>query len=212
MSKYYFVKLVKSILEEFKRRSAIINIEQRKSFINKYVNYAPSSNLNDLNLVLRKPVDRKFVRIGSDSIVNGTFVFETEKGLISIGDRSIIGGSSLMCIDEIEIGSDVMISWGCTFIDNNSHSLISEDRKDDILDWKKGIEEDKIGHFKNWEKVKHCKISIENKAWIGFNSIILQGVTIGEGAIVGAGSVVRKDVAPYSIVIGNPAKVIKQTL
>ncbi|MGC8751800.1 DapH/DapD/GlmU-related protein, partial [Hydrotalea sp.] len=67
------------------------------------------------------------------------------------------------------------------------------------------------GAYKNWEKVKSSPIKIADKAWIGFNVIILKGVTIGEGAIVGAGSVVTKDVPPYAVVAGNPAKIIKYT-
>lgn len=53
-------------------------------------------------------------------------------------------------------------------------------------------------------------IDIQDDVWIGANSVILSGVTIGRGAIIAAGSVVTKDVRPYSIVAGNPAKEIKQ--
>lgn len=53
-------------------------------------------------------------------------------------------------------------------------------------------------------------IEVHEHAWIGGNSTILQGVTIGEGSIVAAGSVVTKDVAPYTIVGGVPAKLIKK--
>ena len=53
-------------------------------------------------------------------------------------------------------------------------------------------------------------MAIEDDAWIGAGAIILPGVTIHKGAIVGAGSVVTKDVPPYSIVAGNPARVIRQ--
>ena len=52
-------------------------------------------------------------------------------------------------------------------------------------------------------------IAIEKNVWIGANTTILKGVTIGEGAVIGAGSVVTKDVAPQSIVAGNPAKLIR---
>ncbi len=52
-------------------------------------------------------------------------------------------------------------------------------------------------------------VVICDRAWIGFNSIILKGVVVGEGAVVGAGSVVSNDVAPYTVVAGNPAKFIK---
>lgn len=49
-----------------------------------------------------------------------------------------------------------------------------------------------------------------NKVWIGFNAIILKGVTIGEGAIVAAGAVVTKDVPAWTVVAGNPAVVVKK--
>ena len=52
---------------------------------------------------------------------------------------------------------------------------------------------------------KHLKIVIQDDVWIGFGAVVLSGVTVGRGAIVGAGAVVHKDVAPYSVVTGNPA-------
>jgi acetyltransferase-like isoleucine patch superfamily enzyme len=56
---------------------------------------------------------------------------------------------------------------------------------------------------------KQGAIVIEDDVWVGASAIILTGVTIGKGSIIGAGSVVTKDVKPYSIVAGNPAKIIK---
>ena len=57
-------------------------------------------------------------------------------------------------------------------------------------------------------KDTYAKITVEDHCWIGGNATILQGVTIGEGGIVGGGAVVTKDVAPYTIVAGSPAKKI----
>jgi acetyltransferase-like isoleucine patch superfamily enzyme len=70
-------------------------------------------------------------------MISGNFVFETNSGEIKIGSNTFIGGGLFVCIDGIEIGDNVMISWNCTFIDNNSHSLNWEFRKNDVHDWMK---------------------------------------------------------------------------
>ena len=63
---------------------------------------------------------------------------------------------------------------------------------------------------KDWSNVKSKPIKICDKVWIGFNAIVLKGVTIGNGAIIGAGAVVTKNVEPNCIIAGNPAVVIKK--
>jgi galactoside O-acetyltransferase len=60
----------------------------------------------------------------------------------------------------------------------------------------------------DWAGVKSSPVTIEDKVWIGFDAVILKGVRIGEGAIVGARSVVTRDVEPYTVVAGNPAIVV----
>lgn len=69
-------------------------------------------------------------------------------------------------------------------------------------------------YIKNFGKLPYqplgTQVNIGNDVWIGDNVIILPGVTIGDGCIIGGGAIVTKDVAPYSIVAGNPAKVIKK--
>lgn len=171
-----------------------------------------TTNINDLQLYLRYPDNRIYLTVGNDSLVSAVFYFENEHGNIIIGDRVMIGaGASFYCTDNITIGDDVLISWGCTIIDNNSHSAISSERKNDVLDWKRGHEEGVGSKYKDWSVVKSAPIIIKDKAWIGFNTIIMKGVTIGVGAIVASGSVVTKDVPDYAIVGGNPAKILKYT-
>ena len=67
-----------------------------------------------------------------------------------------------------------------------------------------------LASLKDWSVVRSAPIVIEDRAWIGFNAIILKGVTIGEGSVVAAGAVVTKDVEPYTVVAGNPARVVKR--
>lgn len=177
----------------------------------KFILCPQSSNISNMKISVRNPLDgKKYIEIGENCLINGTFIFEISEGIITIGDRTFIGGGTFICIDEIKIGSDVMFSWGCTIADNNSHSHVWSERENDVISWKKGVDENKIGGYKDWTNVKRGKVVIKDKAWIGFNSIILKGVTIGEGAIVGAGSVVTKDVPNWTIVAGNPAKIIRE--
>lgn len=140
--------------------------------------------------------------IGNGSIIQGTIISDRDGAVISIGENTFIGSSNIISAERIEIGDDVLIAWGCWIVDHNSHAISWEKRCNDVKDWYVGK--------KNWDNVIRKPVKINNKAWIGFNSIILKGITIGEGAIVGAGSVVTKDVPPYTIVAGNPAKIISE--
>lgn len=147
---------------------------------------------------------KNLLKVGDGSIVEGDLVFEKSGSIIEIGTNTFIGCSKIISASKVHIGNDVLIAWGCTIVDHNSHSINWGERKDDIKNWYVGK--------KDWTNVVVKGINIENKAWIGLNSIVLKGVTIGEGAIVAAGSVVTKDVQPYTIVGGNPAKVIKKII
>jgi acetyltransferase-like isoleucine patch superfamily enzyme len=66
------------------------------------------------------------------------------------------------------------------------------------------------GHPDDIETIESQGIVIENDAWIGTKATILKGVTVGEGAVVGACSVVTRDVEPFTVVAGNPARVVKR--
>jgi acetyltransferase-like isoleucine patch superfamily enzyme len=171
-----------------------------------------NSNITNINIQIRKSDAIKlYLALGNDSVVGGTFVFENENGRIDVGDRTFIGGASkFISINNISIGNDVLISWGCTFMDNNAHSLKWSERKDDVREWKKGIEENKVGYYKNWNNVKSSPIIIENKVWIGFEVVVLKGVKIGEGAIIASRSIVTKDVPDWTIVAGNPAQIVRE--
>ena len=159
----------------------------------------------------RTNVDKIRTLIGKDSMIGCTFIFESDEGFIKIGDRTFInGGTNLISRSYIDIGNDVTIGWGCYIYDHNSHSLDWQDRADDIkqqrMDYLNG---NNFTVNKDWSNVKSKPIKICDKVWIGFDVVILKGVTIGEGAIVGARSVVTKDVEPWTVVAGNPVKFIK---
>ena len=138
--------------------------------------------------------------IGQDSMVRCRIDFDSPDGAVVIGDRCYVGASHFVCHTAITLGNDVIVSWGVTVVDHDSHSLNWLVRQDDIPNWKKGI--------KHWNDVSVRAVVIGDKVWIGFGASILKGVTVGEGAVVGAKAVVTRDVAPYTVVAGNPARVV----
>jgi len=64
---------------------------------------------------------------------------------ITIGNNTFIGGGMFVSAADIEVGNNVMFSWGCTVIDNNAHSLKSSERLPDVADWKRGVDEGVTG-------------------------------------------------------------------
>lgn len=113
---------------------------------------------------------------------------------ISIGKNVVIRPASMLFADEIGkiiIEDNVMVGSGVHFYVNN-HKF---DRRDIPI-----IEQ---GYYPS------KSILIKEGAWVGANSIILPGVTIGKNVVIGAGSVVTKSIEDFSIVVGNPARVIK---
>ena len=177
---------------------------------NIYIKKGVTSNIENLKLNIRKPENKIYFEVGEESVINATVNVGDCK--VSIGDRVLINdGTILICTNGIAIGNDVMISWGVTIIDTNAHSLVSSERLIDLKNARKEYEAGTLGDNSDLSAVKTAPILINDKVWIGFNSIIMKGVTIGEGAVIGAGSVVTKDVPPYAVVGGNPAQIIKYT-
>jgi galactoside O-acetyltransferase len=140
--------------------------------------------------------------IGEGSTVEGGLVFEREGAAIIIGSNTFVGNSLIASATSIQVGDDTLISWGCNIVDHDSHPIRWEDRRDDVRDWRRG--------GKNWDHVVSEPVIIGNKCWLGLNVIVLKGVHIGDGAVVAAGSVVTRNVAPWTVVAGNPARVIKE--
>jgi maltose O-acetyltransferase len=90
--------------------------------------------------------------------------------------------------------------------DSDSHSLSARERHERFL------EKVRYGSHLVLEKTKCAPVFIEDDVWIGFNAIILKGVKLGKGAVVGAGSVITKNVEPFTVVAGNPQRVVGKSL
>ena len=198
------IEFLISFLKQYRKKKYLRSLRP-------YIEVGDSHFLGLFNIIINFPIDKKkYLKIGNDSILDCSIIFESQTGEVIVGNRSFIGNSHIICKNKVIIEDDVLIAWGCYLYDHNSHSISFKERRFDfnkiLINYTKGI--NLLSH-KNWNSVDSKPIKICSKSWIGMNCIILKGVTIGEGAIVAAGSVVIKDVDPWTIVGGNPAKIIK---
>lgn len=120
-----------------------------------------------------------------------------------MGDNcSLSPYSRVISTKKIEIGNRVLIAHNVNIIDNISHPIDASLRHEDFMkSYTVGMQE---------YDIKSMEIIIEDDVWIGFNSAILRGVKIGKGAIIGSGSVVTKDVKPWTVNVGNPLRCIRE--
>ena len=109
-----------------------------------------------------------------------------------------------VCFDRVKIGNDVMIMPDCLMMSRGGITI------EDGVMIAANVQLISNNHDLHDRVLLICKpVHIGRKAWVGAGATILPGVTVGENAVVAAGAVVTKDVAPGTIVGGNPAKFIK---
>lgn len=144
------------------------------------------------------------VEIGRGAHVYAGSLFDVAAGgRISVGQCAMLNGCYLICDSEIVIGAYATISWNVVFMDSYRMPLAPEARG-------RALEE---RARERWNRprpsVPSRPVRLHDNVWIGFDVCILPGVTIGEGSVVGARSVVAEDIPAYTIAAGNPARVIR---
>jgi acetyltransferase-like isoleucine patch superfamily enzyme len=126
---------------------------------------------------------------GTVQINRGVRVFVNDGGHLEMGSRSYINDcSTLTCFEHIKIGSGCSISWYTNILDANIHELVVAGRP----------------------RPRSAPVLIGDRVWIGTGATILPGTSIGENAVVAAGSVVTADVPGGVVVGGNPARIIAE--
>lgn len=127
--------------------------------------------------------------MGKGSIVEDFATVNNAVGDVSIGNETIVGMSCVL-IGPLRIGNKVMLAQNVVLSGLNH-----------------GYED--VHTAPLHQAVSRKQITVEDEVWIGANAVITAGVKLGKHCVVGAGSVVTKDVPPFSIVVGNPARVVK---
>lgn len=113
---------------------------------------------------------------------------------ITIGNDVGISGASICAMSNVQIGNEVMLGVNVQISDTDFHPIKPEGRR----------------FNKQPEDIGTAATTIEDNVWVGANSIVLKGVTIGKNSIIGAGSIVSSSIPPNCIAAGVPAKVIKR--
>lgn len=143
------------------------------------------------------------ISTGRNCIVRGELLTFAHGGKIVLGDNCYIGeGARLWSGASIRLGDHIMISHGVSIMDNLTHPLDHLKRR---LHYESLLTTGHPEHIDLDDKPIH----IDDDAWIAAHSVILRGVHIGARAIVGAGSIVVKDVPADSVVAGNPARLVR---
>jgi len=145
------------------------------------------------------------VRIGRCASVYLGVMFDLgPQARVSIGDFTLMNGSRIICDSEVTIGDYCLISWNTVLMDTYRVPFNTAARRTELETVAARTPRLAAGD------VPSGPIRIERNVWIGFDSCVLPGVSIGEGSIVGARSVVVEDVPPFTIVAGNPTRVVRQ--
>ncbi len=160
--------------------------------------------LHDSANVLNYRQERSAVQLGAFTHVRGELMLFAHGGEIRIGDYCYIGeGARIWSARGIHIGDRVLIAHNVTIMDSLTHPISATARH---AHYRQIITS---GHPHDLD-LDERMVRIADDVWIGCSSIVLRGVSIGTGAIVGAGSVVMEDVPAWTIVGGNPARTIRE--
>lgn len=147
-------------------------------------------------------VKREQLVIGDYAILRYSKLFCFGKGKLAIGNYCYLGDfTQIDAAEEVIIGNYCMLSNRIMIQDHTSHPLSPKKRREQLI----GLQKTPTDIYDTVIK----KVRIEDDVWIGMDALILKGVTVGKGSIVAARAVVTRDVPPYSVVCGNPARVVK---
>ena len=144
------------------------------------------------------------VVIGDNSVIHCQIQILGHGGQVKIGNYCFVGENShIWSGKSIKIGNRVLIGHNCNVFDNDGHPFDKDERH---TQFKKIFS---TGHPKDIN-LRDSEVIIEDDVWIGANVSVLKGTRIGRGAIIGAGSIVSKDIEPFTVNAGNPSQMLRR--
>ena len=126
------------------------------------------------------------------------------RGLVTVGPFTILNGTYVVCDDRISIGAHCLLSWGVVLTDNWCAAQVPGAARRAAL---RAAAADPRRHPPAAAEPR--PVTVEDNVWVGFDAVVFPGVTLGRGCVVGCKSIVREDVPPYAIVVGDPARIVR---
>lgn len=127
-----------------------------------------------------------------------------KKGRVNVGAYTVLNGTYIVCHEHIRIGSHCLIAWGSVITDTWLAADTSIDERRDVLH---RAAADPLRCLAAIARPR--PVTLEDNVWVGFDSVILPGVTLGRGAVVGCKTVITEDVPAYAVVVGDPARIVR---
>ncbi len=145
------------------------------------------------------------VRVLRGASVHGLTAFDVgPRGTVTFGAFSITNGTQFVCDEKITVGTGCMLGWNAVVMDTRRAPLDPDARRALLQRVPTTQPRRLLG------EVQTAPVRIGSNVYIGFDVMVMPGVTIGDGAVVGSRSVVWDDVEPYAMVVGNPARLVKR--
>lgn len=126
------------------------------------------------------------------------------RGRVDIGDYACLNGTYVICNERVVIGAHCLLAWGVVITDTWPEPSTP-------LAVRRRALQAAAHHPDHWlPPVSGTRpVVLEGNVWVGFGAVVMPGVTIGRGSIVGCKTVVRQDVSPYAVVVGDPARTVR---
>lgn len=127
------------------------------------------------------------------------------KARVTVGPYTCLNASYLIASRRITIGSHCLLAWGAVITDTWPTEAVGVEERRAALEAAAGSR-----HRIPPPVVEPRPVTLEDNVWVGFDAVILPGVTLGRGCLIGCKTIVEEDVPPYAVVVGDPARVVRR--
>lgn len=178
---------------------------RKVKFRNKYTSNGRVDFSNSSDISLSHGSTKENIILDDECRMYGHLITQNGGTIIMHGRSKIGFGSKIMCSNRVEIGENTGIAENTKIVDNNNHPVHPKDRE--IM-----RKSPYNSPLRSWKYSDSAPIVIGKNVWIGSDVRICKGVTIGDGSVIAANSVVTKSCPPNCIMGGNPAKILRENI